>query len=109
MESAQMLKKTALSLFGLVVMLICFNPPQAHAGVVVSFGRTGMLRLCPLWPTGPLLTSTLRRMFDPAGVIDLAFMRTRISARALSVASSSYAVLTGGGKSSDSLTRRQPR
>ena len=33
-----MLKKTALSLFGLVVMLICFNPPQAHAGVVVSFG-----------------------------------------------------------------------
>jgi hypothetical protein len=38
MEGAQMLKKTALSLFGLVVMLICFNPPQAHAGVVVSFG-----------------------------------------------------------------------
>ncbi len=33
-----MLKKTALSLFGLVVMLVCFNPPQAHAGVVVSFG-----------------------------------------------------------------------
>jgi hypothetical protein len=33
-----MLKKTALSLFGLVVMLICINPPQAHAGVVVSFG-----------------------------------------------------------------------
>jgi hypothetical protein len=38
MEGAQMLKKTALSLFGLAVMLICFNPPQAHAGVVVSFG-----------------------------------------------------------------------
>ena len=33
-----MLKKTALSLFGLVVMLICINPPQANAGVVVSFG-----------------------------------------------------------------------
>ncbi len=33
-----MLKKTALSLFGLVVMLICFNPPQAHAGVVVAIG-----------------------------------------------------------------------
>jgi hypothetical protein len=38
MEGAEMLKKTALSLFGLVVMLICINPPQAHAGVVVSFG-----------------------------------------------------------------------
>jgi hypothetical protein len=38
MEGAQMLKKTALSLFGLVVMLICFNPPQARAGVVVTFG-----------------------------------------------------------------------
>ena len=33
-----MLKKTALSLFGLVVMLIALNPPQAHAGVVVAFG-----------------------------------------------------------------------
>ncbi len=33
-----MLKKTALSLFGLAVMLICFNPPQAHAGVVISVG-----------------------------------------------------------------------
>ena len=33
-----MLKKTALSLFGLVVMLICFNPPQAHAGVVIARG-----------------------------------------------------------------------
>jgi hypothetical protein len=38
MEGAEMLKKTALSLFGLVVMLICFNPPQANARVVVSFG-----------------------------------------------------------------------
>jgi hypothetical protein len=35
-----MLKKTALSLFGLVVLLICFNPPQAHAGVVISVGPT---------------------------------------------------------------------
>lgn len=33
-----MLKKTTLSLFGLAVMLICLNPPQAHAGVVVAFG-----------------------------------------------------------------------
>jgi hypothetical protein len=32
------LKKTALSLFGLAVMLICLNPPQAHAGVVVQLG-----------------------------------------------------------------------
>jgi hypothetical protein len=38
MEGAEMLKKTALSLFGLAVMLICLNPPQAHAGVVVSLG-----------------------------------------------------------------------
>jgi len=33
-----MLKKTALSLFGLVAMLIFVNPPQAHAGVVIAFG-----------------------------------------------------------------------
>jgi hypothetical protein len=38
MEGAEMLKKTALSLFGLAVMLIWLNPPQAHAGVVVAFG-----------------------------------------------------------------------
>jgi hypothetical protein len=38
MEGAEMLKKSALSLFGLVVMLICFNPAQAHAGVVISIG-----------------------------------------------------------------------
>ena len=31
-----MLKKTALSLFGLVAMLIYVNPPQAHAGVVIA-------------------------------------------------------------------------
>jgi len=33
-----MLKKVALSLFGLMVMLVGLNPPQAHAGVVVSLG-----------------------------------------------------------------------
>ena len=33
-----MLKKTALSLFGLAVLLICIHPPQAHAGVVVAIG-----------------------------------------------------------------------
>jgi hypothetical protein len=38
MEGAAMLKKSALSLFGLAVMLICINPPQAHAGVVVAIG-----------------------------------------------------------------------
>jgi hypothetical protein len=38
MDGAEMLKKTALSLFGLVVLLICFNPAQAHAGLVVSIG-----------------------------------------------------------------------
>ena len=32
------LKKTALSLFGFAVMLICVNPPKANAGVVVSIG-----------------------------------------------------------------------
>ena len=34
-----MLKKAALSLFGLAVMLVGLNPPQAHAGIDVSFGR----------------------------------------------------------------------
>src|SRR6185312_1485401 len=40
MEGAEMLKlkKTALSLFGLAVMLLCVNPPKANAGVVVSIG-----------------------------------------------------------------------
>jgi hypothetical protein len=33
-----MLKKAALSLFGLAVMLVCLNPPQAHAGVVIALG-----------------------------------------------------------------------
>lgn len=33
-----MLKKTALSLFGLAVMLVCVNPPQASAGVIVALG-----------------------------------------------------------------------
>jgi hypothetical protein len=35
-----MLKKTALSLFGLVAMMIGFSTTQAHAGVVVEFGPT---------------------------------------------------------------------
>jgi hypothetical protein len=40
MEGAEMLKlkRTALSLFGLAVMLLCVNPPKANAGVVVSIG-----------------------------------------------------------------------
>jgi hypothetical protein len=38
MEGAEMLKKAALSLFGLAVMLACINPPQAHAGVVIALG-----------------------------------------------------------------------
>ena len=33
-----MLKKTALSLFGLAVMLVCINPPKVNAGVVVALG-----------------------------------------------------------------------
>jgi hypothetical protein len=33
-----MLRKTAFSLFGMVLMLACINPPQAHAGVFVSIG-----------------------------------------------------------------------
>ena len=33
-----MLKKIALSLFGLAVMLVAINPPQADAGVVVQLG-----------------------------------------------------------------------
>ncbi|HEX3353716.1 MAG TPA: hypothetical protein VHS34_12905 [Terriglobales bacterium] len=35
-----MLKKAALSLFGLAVMLVCINPPQANAGVIVQLGPT---------------------------------------------------------------------
>ena len=51
-----MLKKTALSLFGLVVMLICFNPPQAHAGVVVSFGAVypRPVYVRPYWYVAPV-------------------------------------------------------
>ena len=33
-----MLKKTAFSLFGLALLLVCINPPQANAGVVVALG-----------------------------------------------------------------------
>jgi len=33
-----MLKKTALSLFGLALMVVCINPPQAHAEVVIALG-----------------------------------------------------------------------
>jgi hypothetical protein len=33
-----MLKKSALAIFGLAVMLVCLNPPKANAGVVVAFG-----------------------------------------------------------------------
>lgn len=33
-----MLKKSAISLLGLVVLLICLNPPKASAGVVVGLG-----------------------------------------------------------------------
>ena len=93
-----MLKKTALSLFGLVVMLICFNPPQAHAGVVVSseqyirarftFARTGMLRLFLLWLTGRLLTFMPRLMFVRAGAIVQGFTGAHMLLRGTSIASS---------------------
>lgn len=33
-----MLKKSALSLFGLAVLLICLNPPKASARVIVGLG-----------------------------------------------------------------------
>jgi hypothetical protein len=33
-----MLRKTALSLFGLIVLAVCLNPPQANAGVIVAVG-----------------------------------------------------------------------
>jgi hypothetical protein len=39
-----MLKKAALSLVGLAAMLVCINPPQAHAGVVVAIGGPGYPR-----------------------------------------------------------------
>ncbi len=35
-----MLKKTALLVFGLAAMLVCINPPQASAGVIITLGPT---------------------------------------------------------------------
>ena len=66
MEGAQMLKKTALSLFGLVVMLICCQPAAGsrrrggcdsgrRIRVRFTFVRTGMWRPCLMSPTGRLL------------------------------------------------------
>ena len=111
-----MLKKTALSLFGLVMMLVCFNPPQAHAGVVVSLGpvfpRPVYVRPYAYAAPVPYVayqpdpyfygrTTMLRRMFVRAGAIVQAFTDGRILLRGLSIASSWDAVRTGGGKSFD--------
>jgi hypothetical protein len=51
-----MLKKTALSLFGLVAMLIFINPPQAHAGVVVAIGPAypRPVNVRPYWYVAPV-------------------------------------------------------
>ena len=77
-----MLKKTALSLFGLVVMLICINPPQAHAGVVIALGPTyprpvyvrpyGYVAPAPYFAYGP----TDRCMSARAGTIPATIGRT---------------------------------
>ena len=71
-----MLKKAALSLFGLVVMLICINPPQAHAGIVVAIGPVyphpvyvrpyQLLRRRLISLTGRILTLTAQSSFAPA-------------------------------------------
>ena len=93
-----MLKKTALSLFGLVAMLICFNPPQAHAGVVVSFGpvypRPVYVRpyryVAPVpfvaYRPAPYFLCD-RPMFVRAGAIVRASTDARISLRGTSIAS----------------------
>jgi len=74
-----MLKKTAFSLFGLVVMLVCINPPQARAGwswpwgqstrVRFTFVRTRMSRPRPMSFTGRILTPAGRYLVARAGVI----------------------------------------
>ena len=74
-----MLKKAALSLFGLAVMLVGLNPPQAHAGVVVSLGpvyprpvyvvRTRTSRPCLMWPMDRILMPTGRYTFAPTTAI----------------------------------------
>ena len=71
-----MLKKTALSLFGLAVMLICFNPPQAACwrGGFVGHGLSAS-GLCSSVPV--CCAAALRRL--PAGSLllcaDLSFVR----------------------------------
>ncbi len=93
-----MLKKTALSLFGLVAMLIFVNPPQAHAGVVIAIGpaypRPVYVRpyryVAPVpfvaYRPAPLFYGPTS-MFVPAGVIVRAFTHGRISRRGLCIAS----------------------
>ncbi len=95
-----MLKKTALSLFGLVAMLIFVNPPQAHAGVVIAIGpaypRPVYVRpyryVAPVpfvaYRPAPLFYGpTYVRPVRPAGVIVRAFTHGRISRRGLYIAS----------------------
>ena len=91
-----MLKKTALSLFGLVAMLIFVNPPQAHAGVVIAIGpaypRPVYVRpyryVAPVpfvaYRPAPLFYGPT---FARAGVIAQGFTRARISRRGLCIAS----------------------
>ena len=81
------LRKTALSLFGLAVMLICVNPPKANAGVVVSIGGPVYPRPVYVRPyryVAPVPYIAYRpdpyfmgrRMFDPVGAIARASTRT---------------------------------
>jgi len=104
-----MLKKTALSLFGLAVMLICSIRRRLMPAwwfrsalcirVRFMFVRTGMSRPCLTSLTVRILTFMRRRMFVRAGDIVRA-STPRVTFRGMSIACSWNAVRTGGGNSS---------
>ena len=105
------LKKTALSLFGLAVMLICVNPPQATrrrggfdrasvsaSGLRSSVSVRGAGALCRL-PAGSLLLWA--DVCSPGlGLSPRLLRRTGTSFRGSSIASSWCVARTGGGKRS---------
>jgi hypothetical protein len=110
MEGAEMLKKTALSLFGLAVMLICFNPPQADAGVVVSFGSVypRPVYVRPYRYVAPVPYVAYRpdpyfyapTYVRPGWGYIVRASTPRVTFRGMSIACSWNAVRTGGGNSS---------
>ena len=107
-----MLKKTALSLFGLAAMLICFNPPKANAGVIVATRASlPASSLCPSLPvrgadtlcryTGQIPISMGQCSCAQVGDIVRAFTGPDIGFREdMNTVNSLYVARTGGGKSS---------